>query len=134
MKPHFAFASSFMNVIEYECRDDTGSYRLTFRVGVSDYERSIYNGTPEQYDTHCAALVGWLTACWPIRIPPATVDAFNAWQREKTAACFAKMDAEPERYGFITPDDPGRNPLQAKGAAHWEGGWHFEPAGWLVAA
>lgn len=123
-----------MGVIEYDCRDQTGSYKLRFRVSVSDYERSIYNGGPDEYAAECGAVVGWLTACWPIRIPPATVEAFNAWQRKKTAAAFAKMDAEPERYGFIAPDDPSRSPLQAKGAAYWDEGWRYEPAGWMIAA
>lgn len=134
MKHQFSFVSLYLNVIEYDCRDETGCYRLQFRVGVSDYEKSIYNGTAEQYAADCAAVVGWLTASWPRIISPETVAAFNIWQQEKTAASLAKMDAAPEKYGLISADDPIRNPLQAKGAAHWDGKWRFEALSLSVAA
>lgn len=125
MKPHFQFASSYMNTVEFDCRDSTGSYRLKLRVGVSDYERSIYNGTPEDYARECKAVTGYLTAITGRKVPLATVAAFNEWQLEKSRAANARFDAEPERYGFIPSDDPIRQPLQAKGSAYWQDGWQL---------
>ncbi len=125
MKPHFAFASSFMNVVEFDCADSTGSYRLSLRMGVSDYERSIYNGTAEQYERECAAVTGYLRGVGGQRVPLATVAAFNDWQAEKSRYANARFDAEPERYGIIPADDPIRKPIQAKGAAYWDDGWRF---------
>lgn len=133
MKPQFYWRSSFMNVVTYDCTDSTGCYQISLRLGISAYERSIYNGTPEQYDADCGAIVGWLTA--PARpIPPETVLAFNEWQAEKFRDAMERMEAQPERYGVIAPDDPIGTPIKAKGAAYWADGWRFEPAGWLIAA
>lgn len=125
MKPHFQFASSYMNTVEYECSDSTGCYRLKLRVGVSDYERSIYNGTPDDYERECAAVTGYLTAIGGRRVPLATVAAFNEWMAERSRYANARFDAEPERYGVIPADDPIRKPLQAKGSAYWLDGWQF---------
>lgn len=134
MKPHFQFASSYMNTVEYECSDSTGCYRLKLRVGVSDYERSIYNGTREDYERECAAVTGYLTAIGGRRVPLATVAAFNDWQKKKNRLSNSRFDADPERYGFISADDPIRQPTLAKGAAHWDDGWKFTYLCCVIAA
>lgn len=134
MKPHFQFASSYMNTIEYECRDSSGLYRLKLRVGVSDYERSIYNGTPQDYERECTVVTGYLTALDGRRVSLTTVAAFNVWMAEKSNHANARFDAEPDRYGIIPADDPIRKPLQAKGAACWLNGWKFADLSSVITA
>ncbi len=121
----FAFKSSYMNCVWFTVSDSTGHYEAELRLGLSDYEAGIYNGN---YQADCAPMVGFMRATLR-QIPIETVRAFNAWQKEKTESALAKMDAAPERYGIIPPDDSMRIPMQAKGAALYIGGaerWQFE--------
>lgn len=134
MKYQFRFASSYMNEIEYDCFDASGDYRVILRAGTSDYERSIFNGTPQEYERQCAAVVGYLRGRHGRRLSLAAVAAFNDWQKDKTRLALARFDAEPERYGIIAADDPIRQPLLAKGAAYWEDGWKFTDLCCVMAA
>lgn len=121
----FAFKSSYMNCVWFTVSDSTGHYEAELRLALSDYEAGIYNGN---YQADCAPIVGFMRATLR-QIPIETVQAFNAWQREQTAAAIAKMETRPEVYGDIPADDPLRIPMQAKGAALYIGGaerWQFE--------
>lgn len=124
MSPRFFFKCSYLNSAFYGVIDSTGSYEMELRCGVSDYERSIYNGPPDEYERHCAARVGYASR-QAGTIPLETVAAFNAWQAEKTRESIERFE---RLYGPIAPDDDLRRPLQAKGAARWAAdGWQLQP-------
>jgi hypothetical protein len=136
MQPRFAWRVSFADYIEFEVTDDSGTYRVEMRQRPpSAYWLKYANGDDVRRDMH--ADLGLLRRCGcgdnPARlfeVSAATVDAFNAWRLAEHHAHMARLDAEPDRYGFIPADDP----LRAPPLVAWRGfyvigqGWqHSDP-------
>lgn len=123
MTPKFAWQSSFMGTVDYMVTDETGIYRASLRQSVSEYELSIANGDEVRRDMRGG--IGLLVrGVEPI--PAATVAAFNAWRLAEHTRQIAQIDAQPDRYGVLAPDDSLRRPPMVARAAEYVTG-----RGWI---
>lgn len=121
--PTFRWKLSYMGTVEYEVFDEAGRYLVEIRHSVGDYELSIANGDGVRSDWKSSVGILRRVGCikrpdgsWSFEVPPDVVDAFNEWRLEQHLAQMAKLDAQPERYGFIGPDDElRRRPMLARG-------------------
>ncbi|MHC2251015.1 hypothetical protein ACVILK_000707 [Bradyrhizobium embrapense] len=116
-KPQFAWQCSYMGTVYYRVTDETGSYEVSIRHSVSDYELSIANGDDVRHAmrTGIGMLVRHAEA-----LPADIVAAFNDWRAAEHAAAMAKLDAAPQRYGVIAPDDELRKPPMIARAASYD--------------
>lgn len=108
----FRWVSSYMGAVDYEVIDETEVYRVTVREEAGVYLRSIYNGTPEEFERDVVGEVGLIHrhADVEVPIPGGTVEAFNRWRFDSHQLSLDQMDAQPERFGVISADDPLRKP------------------------
>lgn len=121
MGPQFRWTCSYQGCAWFQVCDDTGTYEIELRHRLEDYERACLNGGPDgAYAKECARLIGYLVPRYPRAspLPLSTVAAFNAWQIAECKEWVRKLEAEPERYGVLGPNDELRSPrYQAKGCA-----------------
>lgn len=132
MRPSFAWTCSYMGCVTYRVHDETGIYEIEVRRDVSDYERGIYNGTPEEIERDLVGAIGLMrrSSNSSLPIPPATVAAFNAWRAAEHARLIADIERRWAKYGDVLPaDDPVRVPPPPVRGAHYEIG-----RGWVRAA
>ncbi|MGY3482244.1 hypothetical protein ACVW1C_000127 [Bradyrhizobium sp. USDA 4011] len=116
-KPQFAWTCSYMGTVYYRVTDETGTYEASIRHSVSDYELSIANGD----DVRRAMRTGiGMLVRYAEPLPAHIVAAFNVWRAAEHAAAMAKLDAAPERYGVIPPDDELRKPPMVARAASYD--------------
>jgi hypothetical protein len=124
--PSFRFKCSYMDCIEYEVIDTDGErYRVEIRERSPDaYALSIANG--DGVRSEWKSSVGILRRAsgyakgtngkYSFEVPPDVVDAFNEWRMEEHLRQMAILDAHPEKYGVIGPDDElRRRPMLARG-------------------
>ncbi|WP_192242758.1 hypothetical protein [Mesorhizobium silamurunense] len=119
---HFRRVCSYMGTIEYEIRDDAGTYRAELRTRLCDYERSILNYRPDEIAPEIESTIGMLRRCVCDNrgeVDAATLAAFNAWRAAEHDSWLSRMRAEPERYGTDFSDFPPPVPAFA---GFWEKG------------
>lgn len=117
MAPKFKWQCSFMGTVYYRVTTATESFEASIRHSVSDYELSIANGD----DVRRAMLTGiGMLVHRAEPLPADIVAAFNAWRAAEHLAQMAKLDAAPERYGIIAPDDELRRPPMIARAASYD--------------
>ena len=108
----FRWTCAYMGCVEYEVLGDGPPYKVEIRRSTSEYERSIFNGTEDEWQRDVLEAMGGLrryhTPCEPI--PDAVVDAFNEWRAAEHAARMRELRSQPERYGEIAEDDPAFAP------------------------
>lgn len=131
MQPSFAWTCSYMGCVTYRVHDATGIYEVEVRHEVSDYERSIYNGTAEEIERGLVGAIGLMRRSCnsSLPIPPVTVTAFNAWRTAEHARVVADIERRWAKYGeVLLADDPVRVPPSPVRGAHYEIG-----RGWVCA-
>jgi hypothetical protein len=110
--PFFRWKCSFMGGIEYEVFDETGRYLVEIRDrSPGAYELSIANG--DHVRSEWKSSVGILrcfSSANNFEARPEIVDAFNEWRMEQHLDFIRQIESQPDRYGFLAPDDPLRNP------------------------
>ncbi|UGY15204.1 hypothetical protein HAP48_0042885 [Bradyrhizobium septentrionale] len=122
--PTFRWKLSYMGGVEYEVHDETGSYLVEIAMrSPNSYHLSVCNG--DDVRSEVKSRVGILRRCscirradgsWTFEVGPEVVDAFNEWRMEQHFMWLAQLEAQPERYGVIGPDDEFRRlPLMARG-------------------
>src|SRR4051812_5289227 len=113
MGPQFRWTCSYQGCAWFRVCDDTGTYEIELRHRLEDYERTRLNGGPDgAYAQECARLIGYLVPRYPRTnpLPLSTAAAFNIWQIDECKEWVRKIEAEPERYGVLAPDDELRSP------------------------
>lgn len=131
MQPSFAWTCSYMGCVTYRVHDETGIYEVEVRREVSDYERSISNGTAEEIERDLVGAIGLMRRSYNsgLPIPPATVAAFNAWRTAEHACLIADIERRWAQCGeVLLADDPVRVPPPPVRGAHYEIG-----RGWVCA-
>lgn len=125
----FAWTCSFMGVVEYEVLGDGPSYRVEERRVAGDYERSIFNGTQEEWERDHVATIGLLRRRYDIEKPlnPKVVVAFNDWRAREHAKFVHELRSQPDRYGVFRDDDQLLVAPRVLRGAHYEVG-----RGWVV--
>ncbi|UGY23788.1 hypothetical protein HU675_0038555 [Bradyrhizobium septentrionale] len=117
--PTFRFKCAYMGCVEYEVCDESGHYLVEIRERSPDaYALSIANGDGVRSEWKSSVGIlrrasGWSkgeNGRYSFEVAPDTVDAFNEWRMEEHLAAIAKIEAQPERYGVLTADDPIRRP------------------------
>lgn len=138
----FAWTCAYLNRSWFTVATPAGERgTLELRTRLCEYEASIYNGGRDAYLREQEPLVGVLrfehSSDRPM--PPALVEAFNAWRIADHEGSLAYMRARPERYGaedewnaemYVPP------PL-ARDGGHYDGvtrTWRFNSAGLKAAA
>lgn len=119
----FEFQCSYMGRAEYRVRsgrDLLGT--IVFRTGVSDYERSIYNGDPAELDAETG--LAWWMHRHQEPMPAEIIDAFNAWRMAQFEAARARFGEE------FTPETDRPRALRA---GMWSPAAGFHPVPLLVA-
>ncbi len=134
-EPRFTWKCSYMGTVDYMVTDDTGTYFAELRHSVDSYELSLANGDGVRADWKSSIGILRRRNCirradgsYSFEVPPETVDAFNAWCLQRYRESMAHLESQPERYGFIPPDDPIRKPpILARG-----GDYRFGEHAWEV--
>ena len=119
--PKFKWRCSYQGSIWFDVWDETGMYELELRRSAEDYERKCYNGDDADWQRNVVDMIGVLRRSHGSdqEVPPATLQAFNAWRKAEHDAQIAKMTAEPKLYG--DPKSFGKYaPTPAHAAARWQ--------------
>lgn len=136
MTPHFEWTCSYQNTVSYKVHDDTGSYeieeRRPFGLACDEaYCRRTYNGDSEQFDREVVGAIGTVHRKYSGDvIPPATLEAFNAWRLAEHEKAKAKLRAAPDRYGSEDGPNGWANIIKAPAVvkrAVWRTG-----TGWII--
>jgi hypothetical protein len=116
----FRWTCSYMNSASFDVIGDGQMYSIELRRGVCDYERSIFNGTEEEWQRDIVPLIGCIKRDSGSRdsgIKQEVVDAFNAWRMAEYLEHRASIDAQPEKYGIVDWDNdpvfPAPKPVRA---------------------
>lgn len=113
-EPRFRWTCSYQGTTWFEVSDETGTYELELRRAAEPYELAGANGDDCRRDM--LASIGLLrtSRCGDrarlFEVSRATLDAFNAWRLAEHREHMARLDAQPDRYGFIAANDPLRQP------------------------
>lgn len=128
-KLSFRWTSSYMGWTEYEVFGDGPSYRLEVRQEAGAYERSIFNGTEEDWQRDVVPTINVLRRKHYITQPldQHVIEAFNAWRASDHQARLGEILAQPERYGELPENDPLRVPPPIVRGGHYETG-----KGWII--
>ena len=120
-----------MGTVAYAVTTATETFEVSFRHSVSDYELSIANGDDVRraMQTGIGMLVRGANP-----LPADIVCAFNAWRAAQHASAMATFDSQPERYGFIGPDDELRRPPMIARAASYDRATGWTPVCEMEAA
>ena len=107
-KYRFRWTCSYMNSAWFDVIGDGQTYQIELRRGISDYERSIWNGTEEAWQRDIVPLIGCIKPDSGSRqdgIPQEVVDAFNAWRMFEHLDFRASIERHPEKYGVVDWDN-----------------------------
>lgn len=128
MTPYrFSWTCSYMGCAEYRVLGDGAPYLIEVRRSVSEYQRSIFNGTEDEWEREIIASIGgvrrYSDPC--TALSPAVVEAFNHWRAAEHAERIAELRSDPERFGELDPSDPSlQPPPRAHGLVYIAGtGW-----------
>jgi hypothetical protein len=104
----FRWTCAYMGCVEYEVLGDGPQYKVEIRRSTSEYERSVFNGTEDEWQRDVLGALGGLRRYhMPTEsIPDPVVDAFNDWRAAEHSARMRELRSQPERYGEIAEDDP----------------------------
>ena len=123
-----------MGFVEYVVTGDGPEYKIELRREAAAYERSIFNGTEDEWQREVVGSIGLLRRrYWPFDpIRPEVVAAFNAWRRAEHTRIHAEIRA---RGGAVPDDSPlATAPRDVRGAAYVNGtGWVETGAGQIAA-
>jgi hypothetical protein len=126
----FRWICSFMGCVEYEVYGDGPKYYcVEVRHEAGDYERSIFNGSEEEWQRDVVAAIDVLRRKYDVARPidPRVIDAFNAWRTTKHEVQLADILSKPEKYGDLPQNDPLRVPPRVVRGGHYEVG-----TGWII--
>lgn len=133
--PTFRWKLSYMGGVVYGVHDETGSYEVEIALRSPDsYHLSVCNGEDVRSEVKSRTGILRRHSCirradgsWTFEVRPEVVDAFNDWRMAEHFRWLAKLEAEPERYGVIGPDDPFRQlPILARGGDYRFGEYVWE--------
>lgn len=126
----FKWTSSYLGYIEYEVFGDGPKYTLELRHHADDYERSIFNGSEEEWQRDVVALIDVLRRKHDVTTPmdPRVIEAFNAWRKSEHEKFLAEVRAKPEKYD-LPENDPLRIPPPIVRGGHYAG-----DQGWVIDA
>lgn len=96
MSISFRFISSYLGSASYDVLTSDERFRMSAAIEACDYQRSIYNGSPEQFEREVVAKVGCVTRDHDSsrEVPAQVVDAFNAYlsKEHQSALDWARKD------------------------------------------
>jgi hypothetical protein len=128
---HFRWISSFLNIDHYEVVGDGPAYRIETRRETTPaqdaYQRTIFTGTDDQWQRDVVGATNLLHRVHDIHepLPPALVDAFNAWRARDYAEQLGELLSRLTRDANFDPADPiWKSPPIVRGAHYVVGrGW-----------
>jgi hypothetical protein len=122
-----------MGAVYYDVMDETGRYEIEVRRSVCDYQRSIYNGGPAEFERDVVGAINLArrsTFC-DKAIPESTLHAINRILQAEHVASIRQIEADPFRYGVLEADDKLRRAPPILSAAVYKptGGWLITTVG-----
>jgi hypothetical protein len=95
MSIRFTFISSYMGEVAYRVESPEGTFRIRHVVEASDYHRSIYNGTSEQFDRAVVSSVGCVIRNGLEIVPQRVIDAFNDYRESEHRKTLEWIETQP---------------------------------------
>lgn len=103
----FKFKISYLQEVDYEVIGDGPVYIVTIKYGMTEYERTIFNGSSEDYDRVVKAKIGILHHhSTRERIRPEVVEAFNQWKADEHARAVKYFAEKYPDNPYTDPPDP----------------------------
>jgi len=133
-KYHFEYILSYQGEAEYKAIDlndtnkQTREHRISHRTGLSDYLKTYYNGTAEEYERDIIGSLYYITYYDKNFMTPELVSEFKAYLQDEWNKQLIGLKARAEKYknnpeiALIYEAYGPATPL-VKGGACWEKGW-----------